>query len=374
MPGPRRASKVKPEAIEWLWRDRIPLGKITTVAGRPDQGKGLFAAHVSAAVSQKGNVLYSAPEDDDGSMTRPRLEAAGADLDRVDLWEFQLPDQMRELAQLVIEHDVRLIVMDPFAPHLGHGVSRHSDNVRTALGPLTKLIESTGTAVLIIEHALKRIPATAHPLNAIGGSGSGLPAASRAAFVFGVDPEDDDRRVLVPVKFNLGRSPKALAFEIDICDVQTAGEMPLLIEAEELEVFDPMRLFANKTPGKVGRSPDKRAAAGEWLTVYLATAGGPVAAGLVQEDAKQHGMAIKTLRRAADDMGIVKSAKGGPNVTWDLPDDVKDLMGVPRAGAIPAQTDEEAAEADDKAFDQSDQTDVDQAIADLLARGDDDGS
>jgi hypothetical protein len=92
-----------------------------------------------------------------------------------------------------------------------------------------------------------------------------------------------------------------------------------------------MRLFDKPKPTTtptIGRPPDKRAAAAEWLTTYLADAGKPVKASTITEDAKQYGMSQKTLRRAADDMGIVKSAKGGPNVTWDLPQEVKDLMGL----------------------------------------------
>jgi hypothetical protein len=341
--NPILASGVEAERVEFLWRQRIPKGMICVIAGRPDQGKGLFASHVAAEVSVDetirpggGNVLYSAAEDSHGLMTRPRLEAAGANLDNVLLWRFVLPLNGVELAQIVVEQNIDLIVMDPFASHLSGGISRHSDNVRTVLGPLTELIESTGTSVLIVEHALKRVPANGHVLNAIGGSGSGLPAAARAAFVFGVDPDDEDKRVLAPAKFNIGSTPKAFSFEVDVEDLEVVGEVPLLVPSEELMAFDPMKLFESKSqPGKVGRPPDKRAAAAEWLTTYLAEAGGPVLSGTIQEDAKQYGMASKTLRRAAEDMKVVKAPPGGgPKCTWDLPDSVKDLMGLPTSLAV----------------------------------------
>ena len=48
--------------------------------------------------------------------------------------------------------------------------------------------------------------------------------------------------------------------------------------------LDPMRLFEKKTRNnQVGRPPDKRAAAAEWLTVYLMGAGQdkPVQSGTV---------------------------------------------------------------------------------------------
>jgi putative DNA primase/helicase len=324
-----RSSEVKPKKVTWLWRERIPEGALAVVAGKPDQGKGLFAVHVSAEVSQRGgNVLYSAPEDAHDLMTRPRLEAAGADLERVLLWRFTLPEQFEECAGHVIDNDVRLLILDPFNAHLGRGVSRHSDTVRTVTGPLTKLAEATGCSILIIEHALKRPPASGDPLASIGGSGSGLVAATRMGFVFGVDPEDSERRILCNVKSNLRERAKALAFETDTDELPIVGEVPSLILQGECE-FDAMRLLSSKGTTKVGRRPDKRAAAAEWLTQYLAAAGKPVKAGEVIEDGKQHALAAKTVRRAADDMGVVKTPPGGGrNCTWQLPAEVLKALGV----------------------------------------------
>ena len=90
-------------------------------------------------------------------------------------------------------------------------------------------------------------------------------------------------------------------------------------------------------PGKIGRRPDKRAAAAEWLTQYLAGKGGMVAGGTVMEDAKHYGHAKNTIRRAADDMtikgivqpdGSLKEAKGGKNIVWVLQRDVLDVLGL----------------------------------------------
>jgi len=377
--NPQVAGDIDPEAIDWLWRERIPRGMITVVAGRPDQGKGLFACHIAAEVSAAGeNVVYSAAEDSASLMTRPRLEAASADLKRVFLPEnpIMLPGQIEEMRQLIIRNDIALWIVDPLNAHL-KGVSRHSDNIREALGPVKKVLQETGCTLLIIEHALKGSRKSGHPLDMIGGQGSGLPAAARAAYIFGRDPDDPDRRVLAPAKFNIGPFPDAFAFEIDVAE-QDTGDYPLLVPDEELQAFDAMRLFQPQaktgTATQVGRPRDKRAAAAEWLTTYLADAGGPVKASTIQEDAKQYKMSQKTLRRAADDMGIVKSAKGGPNVTWDLPEDVKELMGL---------LDDEDATSErsdhDVALDEAEATEIslDEGLAALLgnpadAVGDDD--
>lgn len=324
-----KAHEVAPKKVDWLWRERIPRGMITIVAGKPDVGKGMFAVHVAAALSKRGeNVIYSAQEDDAGMMTRPRLEAAGADLDRVFLWRFRVPESISELANHVMDNDVKLVIMDPFAAHLSNGISRHSDNVRVVTGAMSEIAEASGCAFLIVEHALKRVSPKAHPLTAIGGSGSGLPAASRMAFVFGTDPEDHDRKILCCVKANIRDQPKAISFEVDTEELPIVGEVASIVAEGECE-FDARKLLSQESEkGKVGRPPDKRASAAEWLTMYLYGEGKPVKAGTVMEDAKQHGLSSKTVRRAADDMGVLRNPPGGGrNCTWDLPQDVKDAMG-----------------------------------------------
>lgn len=339
---PVKATDVEAVPVEFLWGNRFPVGKISVVAGRPDQGKGLLAARVAADVSQHSKVLYSAAEDDDGSMTRPRLEVAGAKLENVLLWRFALPVNFEQLAQIIAQHEIRLVVLDPFASHLSNGVSRHSDNVRNVLGPLTDIIERHDCTVLIIEHALKRAQKAGHPLDVIGGTSSGLPAASRACFIFGQDPMNTDRRVLAPAKFNIGPWPKAMSFELDVDELPVVGEMPFLEFDTELEVFDAMELVTTSkdqaVKNAVGRPPEKRAQAAEWLATYLAQYGATLSS-TIQEDAKQVNMSIKTLRRAADDMDVVKDPPTGKLCRWDLNDEMKDLMGVksePVAGATEA--------------------------------------
>jgi hypothetical protein len=342
MTGPIRAEDVEPEKVEWLWRERIPRSMITVIAGRPEQGKGLFAAYLAAEVSNTpmidrvtgelryGQVLYSAIEDAHGLMTRPRLEAAGAKLENVQLWRFQIPAMLKELEAHIIEMNIDLVVMDPVSAHLSHGVSKHSDKIRTVLNPLSELLEATGCALLMVEHVNKRVPKGSHPLNAIGGSGSGIPAAARMAYVLGKDPADEDSRMLCAVKSNLRSTPKAVRFEVDTVDIDKIGVVPFLgLEEDDVE-FDPMRLFDGKAEaGAVGRPPDKRAAACEWLTNYLFDAGKPVKAGQVMEDAKQHAMSPKTLRRAADEMEVVRNPPGGGrNCTWELPQETIDALTV----------------------------------------------
>jgi hypothetical protein len=326
MTTPIRGDNVQPENVKWLWRERIPRSMYSMIAGRPDQMKSLMAVTIAADVTKAGgNVLWSGAERAPSLVDHPRFIAAGGVVSRIHYWRFSLPARFEELADHIIDKDIDLVIMDPASAHIAH---RSSDSVReNVLNPLTALIEQTDTAVLFVEHALKRIPTGSSPLSAIAGSSSGLPAACAMAFLFGADPLDANNRILACVKHNIVEKPLAIQFEVDTVDVDgIVDTVPSLVYDQEI-VFDAMRLLTRESTGKVGRPNDKRAAAAEWLTNYLhAQGGGPVLAKTITEDAKQVGMTSRTLRRAAADMEIVKSAASGPGVTWALPQAIMDLL------------------------------------------------
>src|SRR5262245_62143557 len=45
-------STVQPERVEWLWQDRIPLGKLTIIDGDPGLGKSVLTLDLAARVSR----------------------------------------------------------------------------------------------------------------------------------------------------------------------------------------------------------------------------------------------------------------------------------------------------------------------------------
>jgi hypothetical protein len=48
------AADIKPEKVDWLWQDRLPLGKCTLTAGEGGLGKSMALAWIAARVSQGG--------------------------------------------------------------------------------------------------------------------------------------------------------------------------------------------------------------------------------------------------------------------------------------------------------------------------------
>ena len=86
------------QPIRWLWPHRIAYGKLSIIAGEPGLGKSQLTMYLAAAVTKGGgrwwpdcpdhivepaNVIILSAEDDIADLIRPRLEAAGADLNRV---------------------------------------------------------------------------------------------------------------------------------------------------------------------------------------------------------------------------------------------------------------------------------------------------
>ena len=92
-----RASTVSPRPIDWLWPGYIALGKLTLIAGDPGLGKSILtcalASHVSngspwpvsGAECPKGSVVMASAEDDLADTIRPRLDAAGADAEKIEI-------------------------------------------------------------------------------------------------------------------------------------------------------------------------------------------------------------------------------------------------------------------------------------------------
>jgi hypothetical protein len=326
----KRATDIPPRAVRFLYRGRVPVGMITLVAGRPSSAKSLLVTRIAADVSHEGDVLISAREDPEHEVIRPRLEAAKANLDRVHIASLRLPSDLAELEQIVVQKPIKLVVLDPIAAHLAVGISRFNDTIRSVSTPLARLAEQTGCAIVLVDHVVKHVAANAHPLQAIGGSGSGLAAAARTAFIVGKDPKDNERVILCCVK-PVAEEPRALAFTLDAVpyidnDQRHEGTAGFLTaEAGEFD-FDARRLLVVESGTKTGRPPSKRAAAAEWLTNYLfAAEDHERPAAEVEEDARQRGITHATLKRAAEDMGVLKRQENRA-WHWQLPAVVVEAM------------------------------------------------
>lgn len=234
-----RLSTVKPERVAWLWHGRIPLGKLTILDGDPGLGKSVLTMDIAARVSagepmpfdaqgepgegrKPAGVVLLTAEDGLADTVYPRLEAAGADLERIIALETvpgdpprppRLPDDIHWLAKVVKQAQAELVVIDPLMAFLGEKVNAHHDqDVRRALHPLAKMAEKTGAAVVVVRHLNKATGG--NPLYRGGGS-IGIIGAARSGMLLARDPDDPDRRILASTKCNLARLPSSLIYSIE---------------------------------------------------------------------------------------------------------------------------------------------------------------
>jgi hypothetical protein len=238
------ASSIKPLPISWLWRHRIPRGAITILDGDPGLGKSTIGANIAARVSrgwemppaagpcegaEPEGVLILSAEDDNSRTIRPRLEAAGADLERVHILdEVRAGDSTRPpvvpmdiplLENLITQYEVALVIIDPFLAYLDGTIDSHRDqDVRRCLHKLKGLAERTGAAILLIRHLNKMNGGAAIYR---GGGSIGITGSARCALVVGKDPGDPERFVLAGIKSNLGPMPRSLAYRVESAGLRT---------------------------------------------------------------------------------------------------------------------------------------------------------
>ena len=324
-------STVKPERVSWLWPGRIPLGKLTILDGDPGLGKSVLTIDLAARATRGmsmpfeerepgedqepiGVVLLSA-EDGLEDTIRPRLDAAGADVERV-LSLDKVPDGDNDRLP-VLPNDApyiriacrrmsaRLVIIDPLTAFLGSETNTHKDqDVRRALHPLAKMAEETGAAVLVVRHLNKATGG--NPLYRGGGS-IGIIGAARSGLLVARDPDNPDRRILAATKCNLAKLSPSLAFDLGAAET---GALRVGWIGESAHTAE--SLLA------VPRDDEERGTLQDAIEVLRSIlAGGSVSVKDIRRDARKAGVADRTLDRAKAALGVTSHRLGfGPDAEW----------------------------------------------------------
>jgi hypothetical protein len=248
-------SMIKARPVRWAWDTteegeyrgsggRFPIGTLAAAAGIADLGKSTFGAWISARVSRgelpgclygvPRGVIYAASEDDYSFTIRPRLEAAGADLDRVYRVDspdssrrghhLNLPDDIDELKRLTIDNDVALIVFDPLMSNMSSsGDSYKQEDVRLRLHPVIDMLSESGALGLAIMHFRKM--SGEEPLHQITGSTAwGEMIRSAVGFVRRIPADGGDPEMIMStIKNNLGRGNglASYRYELKYAEIKT---------------------------------------------------------------------------------------------------------------------------------------------------------
>ncbi|MDB4786861.1 AAA family ATPase [Planctomycetaceae bacterium] len=334
-----RLSDVEPEEVCWLWQARIAIGKLTLIAGDPGLGKSFLTCDLAARVSRgrkwpdgaagiQGGVIFISGEDDPGDTIRPRLDAADADVTKIELlqavsvqWDANEPGREKSVSLKtdlkVIEGllkdrpDCRLIIIDPLSAHIGEIDSHKNADVRSVLSPLGELASRYGVAVVAVEHLNKRQGTSA--IHRLQGS-IGIVGAARAVWLVARDPNDGENRLFLPIKNNLGNDQSGLSYKL----VQQSGAMTACLHWSDKPVMISADQLMNPSPGGSGSGVVNDAE--DWLADFLRT--GPQPSVEIWEASKAEGFSKHAVTKAKKRLGITARKMGADaGWQWSLPEE-----------------------------------------------------
>lgn len=247
-----KAADITARKVHFLAKDLIPLGTLTVLAGNSGIGKTTIALSYLAQLTRgtldgfyKGKpqqVIILSPEDDEASVTRPRLEAAGADLEKVHFMSatrrtasgeidtfVTFPNDIPMLIDAVKQTAAAAIMIDPIASLISGNLDKRED-VRASFDRLAaEVAKELKLAVILIAHNKKGMDSVR---GKISGS-SAITDAARSVLAVAKN-EEDDTIVLAVDKSSYSQSEGLnLAYRLESVDIPLAnGDHATVARAE----------------------------------------------------------------------------------------------------------------------------------------------
>ena len=334
----RRASDIKPEPIDWLWKYFLARGKLHILAGVPEAGKTTIALSYAAIVSSgdkwpdgtlatAGNVLIWTSEDDAADTLIPRLTRMGANLDRIHIVEAtRLPgmkprpfNPATDLDALAKKADaiggVALSIIDSVVSAVPQTKNSHNNaETRTGLQPVVDFGKATHAATLGISHLTKGTIGK-DPLERLTGSLAfgALPRLVMFAAKNNAEGDGEPERIMIRVKSNIGPSGGGFGYHIDMAHLHEQPDVEATRIVWELPLEGTARDLMTTAEGEQDGKITKLDEAKRFLRAELAKGERPQKE--IQAAALVAGISEKTLRRASEG-GEIGKRKDGPSGGW----------------------------------------------------------
>jgi hypothetical protein len=305
-----KAAEIEPKKVGWLWKPYLPRRVATGLGGDGGVGKSTLTTAIAAAVStgrelpggwlpmsgEPATVLIMNAEDDLEAVSVPRLMAADADLERVELVRLEMAEHLAVLSdQAFADMDrnmtrlaPRLVIVDPIVSFIGAERDMNRANeVRPVIRKLGGLAAKHDCAMLVVGHLNKNESASAG--NRFSGTVDFRNAFRSLMLAGKVDDEPDRGCGLFHNKSNYAQVAAPLGYSFEAVDEVARTDWMANTDLTEAEVFmgKTPRTPKTKTATDIIRAvladmPDKMAPSTYVLNVLEAALPG-IAAGTVQK-------------------------------------------------------------------------------------------
>lgn len=335
-----RAKDVPVRSKQWLWKGHLLRGALELTTGIPGLGKSQVQIHMVACVTagldwpdgtkgmQPANVIMLTAEDTLDQEVVPRLIAANADLERVQILklirqdghdrQFLLGEDLETLEEAVKQvGDVALMTVDPITAYMGGKVDSHkTTEVRAQLGPLKDFAERTNVAVSAITHPPKSAGQKA--IDHFIGSQAFI-AAGRIGHLCIEEVTEDEEGTKIPTgrvlfanaKNNAHIKMPTLAFRVAETVVEDNIAAPRVVWEGAVDITADQAVGA----ASQGDSKKKQRGAQEKVQAVLQSIMDRAQPGLLDgkqtvaakaaiEEAAKHGITAEQLKTAREKMGI----------------------------------------------------------------------
>jgi hypothetical protein len=310
--------------IEYLWEPRIPLRKVTILAGMPGIGKSFIVSALAAAVTvghglpdigafEPRTVVFCSREDDIDDTLGPRVKAMGGDLSRMRSLKKAISFDRRGLETLdtVLRlHRPQFLIFDTLSAFAADLDMKEANEMRHVFTGLRDRCYEHNLSIMLLTHFNKSGGSEA--LMRILGSVD-IVGAARSVLITGKDPMDKGLRHLLHAKINAGWEAGGLCYRItrnpdnpSVADFMWCGPSAIT-EAQLLG------------GGVAGADPAVHNAI-EVMRVLLAR--GSRNGEDMREALRKQGVSMNVIGTACTALGV-QYAGYGSDVMWSLPPSVQ---------------------------------------------------
>lgn len=368
LPGPFVAlNTLVPRKYNWIWGGRVPVGELTLLSGIQGQGKSTLAAAIVAAVTRgwalpdedrwifepktPGFAIWLTTEEDPENVITPRLKAAGADMTRVfavpvdapgaakvrtlgnDGANKTLSDTLQALRDLAPDAPI-LVIADPLRGFMPP--EKADKDAREYLQGLLKMIRQYQIGFVGIHHLNKSL-GQGDAMYAVSGSNAWteVPRSVLLAGLVKGAPEGTRPFIVAHSKFNMGREPGAVQFEIEGEEVEFVNPKTGKVEKEEVGALKWVGLSLYNKDDVTAVAPRVEAQTSEAVqtaidALQFVLADGPMPSNQVKRACLDNQFQVNdaSLKRARIALGITDQNgavyKEGKIWMWSLPENKED--------------------------------------------------